>query len=247
MEDITSFLRFVHRLWYTLGMRTIAALFAVAVTFGRAPGCPPTPTVREKSVSFVYPTGPGSKGYELVGCGDWQVEKSSVLRARPGRERCSVVGYREDAGLRVRSVPVPLDPDITRSKVRFGLPDGPLGGMGIAFEVETRIHCPPDRDWSGEKCGPIRVARLTKVTPGGPAAHAKLRPGDAIVSVNGRSGTTREAFERLLIGQSGEIVQLELEDHAGRDLRPRGLTLTPPPPERPASIHDLWTSLHSSR
>jgi len=56
----------------------------------------------------------------------------------------------------------------------------PRGWIGVSFEVQT----------SGDGSGVRTVAFVTDVLDGSPAAEGGLRPGDVLVSINGRPWTS---------------------------------------------------------
>jgi C-terminal processing protease CtpA/Prc len=64
-----------------------------------------------------------------------------------------------------------------------------------------------------------RAVRVTEVPASGPAARAGLRAGDVIVAIDGKplQGLTSREVQRLLTGEVGSSVELEIEREGRRE------------------------------
>jgi C-terminal processing protease CtpA/Prc len=102
---------------------------------------------------------------------------------------------------------------------------GPLGAIGIQCSLDVAGI------FGG---GHIRHMDIAVVTPGSAAAHAGLRPGDAILQIDGVAVTTytvpqlRDAVTR----EKGDAIVLELLSPGAKASRPVELKLGARPPAK---------------
>jgi len=165
-------------------------------------GCNDDPVeVRWESPAAVL----GDDGFdiELHGCADWSVEqRGDHLEVVAGWTSCAVSGVVRDGALVVESEALPLSGD-ENVTLDFGLPTGPIGGMGA---------------WVGRSCSGIVIS---DVQHGYPAEMAGLRRGDLVLTVNGeptrRMGVRR--FVRTATGAPGTYVELEVLSYGADEPR----------------------------
>jgi hypothetical protein len=85
-----------------------------------------------------------------------------------------------------------------------------------------------------------RGALITKVTPGGPAARAKILPGEILAAIDGHPvNAARGAAEILRAGKPGQSIRLTLFDVPRGDIHPRDTILVfdaAPPVTRDLSV-----------
>ena len=157
------------------------------------------------AVSWSIPGGPGSRGIELVGCGDWTSDlDAGSATLGVGWQPCSVRAWRKDGALRVLSQPVRVDGDETSLHISFDdLPRGPIGGVGAEVRAAGA------------------GVRLERILSGTPAERAGMRAGEVVVAVDGRStqdmSTVR--FVRVVTGELHTPVTLRIEDRHGESWR----------------------------
>lgn len=172
-------------------MRVVAIAGVMAVTqVGEPVGCSGS---EPGHVTWTHSQDDGRFAVELVGCQDWDTSTfADRIEVDAGWTRCAVVASVKDGGLRVESEPVWIDGD--DQQINFGLPQGPVAGMGA--EVVASHHS----------------VRILDVISGYPAELAGLKAGDRVLSVDGwstRHVTTR-AFVRMVTGEPGSVVELEV-------------------------------------
>jgi len=176
-------------------MRTIAVIAALVVSGDQLHSCGAPP--REISVDLVFPDGPGTHGVSTLGCSDWVLGFGpDRISGQAGRSPCSVVGWRRDGLLTVRSTPFPLDREVPDRTLGFDLPTGPIAGIGVLLDEQMEIQ---------------------RVVPGSPAERAGLRAGMVITSVDGWSGGALPLFVRHITGAPDTPVSLGIHDPSGCD------------------------------
>lgn len=182
----------------------IASVMAVTQVGGDSVGCSESEPV---TVTWTHSPSDPHFGVTLLGCQDWDADVSADrIEVTEGWAPCAVAAYVQDGGLRIESDPVRLsgDEDV---QLDFGLPVGPLGGMGA--QVVAKAHS----------------VRVERVMAGLPADRAGLVAGDRVLAVDGWS--TRHVstadFVRMVAGDPGTPMVLDVLS-AGAD-EPREVRL----------------------
>ncbi len=197
----------------------LAVVLASAVPVFAPRSCAGPPPMRVNGVALVLPPGPGELRARCLAPGE-DVNAVEVpdqtFPVTPGGELwvagpCALVVYRRDGGLWARSPVEHVARGLAEVAVR--LPEGPIGGIGIAF---------------GRGPGGVEVRRVHAGSP----ADGVLRVGDRILGIDGHptAGMSDWDFIERGTGPVGSPVLLEVDGPGGPQRRSLVRRPIPEPP-----------------